>query len=378
MRRLPVFLLLDVSDSMIGEPLQYLEKGLDTLIGKLRQDPNAIETVHLSIIAFAGQVKTLVPLMDLPSFYPPRLQVGAGTALGLALEHLMEEIDKTVVKTTHERKGDWKPLVYLMTDGKPTDKCQPAVDKWNQNYAGRVNMIAIGLGPRASTETFLKFADHVLIYNGDDETDFARFIEWMTMSVRSQSVKLIDNHNGDDFKVSLEKIGKLSLEKVDKLSLEKADKLSLEKIDNVIELAKFRPSPDDDHVILVGRCQAKQSPYLIKYDRMHYPPPFSKNMPESGNTGISFQISGCFPVEESYFEWSGSSTDIDPRVSITSLYGGAGCPQCGNQIANGFCGCGKMFCIAGTGPAKCPWCGQTAMMEVMEAGDDFDIVRSRG
>lgn len=353
MRRLPVFLLLDVSDSMIGEPLQYLEKGLDTLIGKLRQDPNAIETVHLSIIAFAGKVKTLVPLTDLPSFYPPRLQVGSGTALGLAMEHLMAEIDRTVVKTTHERKGDWKPLVYFMTDGKPTDQCQPAIDQWNQNYAGRVNMVAIGLGPHASTETFLKFADHVLNYNGDDETDFTRFMEWMTLSLKSQSVKLVE-HLNDDFKVSLEKFS------------------------NVIEFSKFKPSPDDDHVILVGRCQTKKSPYLIKYDRMHYPPPFRKNMPEPVNTKITFQISGVFPVKESYFEWSGPSSDIDPKVGISTLHGGASCPQCGNPIANGFCGCGKMFCISGTGSAICPWCGQTTIMEIMKDGDDFDITRSRG
>ncbi|SLM29412.1 Tellurium resistance protein [Desulfamplus magnetovallimortis] len=355
MRRLPVFLLLDVSDSMIGEPLQYLEKGLDTLISKLRQDPNAIETVFLSIIAFAGKVKTLVPLMDLPSFYPPRLQVGAGTALGLAIEHLMKEIDKNVVKTTRDRKGDWKPLVYLMTDGKPTDKCDSAIEKWKRHYSVRVNLIAIGLGPHASTETFLKFADHVLSYNGENETDFARFIEWMTMSVRSQSIKVMDSSNEDSFKVSLEKAG------------------------NVIELAKFRPSPDDDHVILVGRCQTRHTPYLIKFDRMNYPPPFRRNqLYPSEHSAITYIISGCFPVDESYFEWSGSCADIDPKVSISSLYGSASCPCCGNPIANGFCGCGKMFCISGTGPALCPWCGREAIMEVMEDGADLEIARSRG
>ncbi len=83
-------------------------------------------------------------------------------------------------------------------------------------------------------------------------------------------------------------------------------------------------------------------------------------------------------VEESYFEWSGSSEDINPKVSITSLHRSVSCPQYGNSIAKGFCGCGKMFCIAESGPAKCPWYGQVALMELVEGNNDFKIVRSRG
>lgn len=50
MRRLPVFLVLDVSDSITGEPLQHLEQGLELLIRKLRQDPNALETVLFRLV----------------------------------------------------------------------------------------------------------------------------------------------------------------------------------------------------------------------------------------------------------------------------------------------------------------------------------------
>nr|VFK43553.1 MAG: von Willebrand factor type A domain-containing protein [Candidatus Kentron sp. SD]VFK49045.1 MAG: von Willebrand factor type A domain-containing protein [Candidatus Kentron sp. SD] len=120
MRRLPVFLVLDVSDSMVGEPRRLLEKGIETLIQLLRQDPHALETAYISVIAFAGKVETLTPLTDVISFYPPQLPLGSGTAMGLALEHLMKEIDQSVRRGSSERKGDWKPAVFFMTDGKPT------------------------------------------------------------------------------------------------------------------------------------------------------------------------------------------------------------------------------------------------------------------
>ena len=84
MRRLPVFLVLDISDSMIGDPHRYLEAGVAELIKKLRQDPQALESVFLSIIAFAGQVKTLVPLIDLPLF----IRLNSPLAQELLLERL--------------------------------------------------------------------------------------------------------------------------------------------------------------------------------------------------------------------------------------------------------------------------------------------------
>ena len=52
MRRLPVYLLLDTSGSMRGEPIESVKVGLESMISSLRQDPFALESVHLSIIKF--------------------------------------------------------------------------------------------------------------------------------------------------------------------------------------------------------------------------------------------------------------------------------------------------------------------------------------
>ena len=51
-RRLPVYLLLDTSGSMRGEPIEAVNRGLKVLVSSLRQDPNALETAFLSIITF--------------------------------------------------------------------------------------------------------------------------------------------------------------------------------------------------------------------------------------------------------------------------------------------------------------------------------------
>ena len=88
MRRLPIFLLVDVSESMVGETLYKLEEGIGAVVSTLRKDPYALETAHLSVIVFAGKARTIIPLTELFAFHPPELPVGGGTALGAALDHV--------------------------------------------------------------------------------------------------------------------------------------------------------------------------------------------------------------------------------------------------------------------------------------------------
>ena len=57
MRRLPVYLLLDTSGSMYGEPIEAVKNGVQVLVSTLRQDPYALETAYLSIITFDSTAK---------------------------------------------------------------------------------------------------------------------------------------------------------------------------------------------------------------------------------------------------------------------------------------------------------------------------------
>ena len=70
MRRLPIYFLLDVSESMVGEPIEQMQNGIRTIIQELRTDPYALETVFVSVIVFAGKACTLIPLTELFKFSP--------------------------------------------------------------------------------------------------------------------------------------------------------------------------------------------------------------------------------------------------------------------------------------------------------------------
>ncbi|MEQ1531565.1 MAG: VWA domain-containing protein, partial [Methylococcales bacterium] len=88
MRRLPVYLLLDTSGSMSGEPIEAAKNGVQVLVSTLRQDPYALETAYLSVITFDSSAKQVCPLTELATFQPPNLIATGSTALGEALQLL--------------------------------------------------------------------------------------------------------------------------------------------------------------------------------------------------------------------------------------------------------------------------------------------------
>ena len=134
MRRLPIYFLIDVSESMVGEPIEQVQNGIRTIIQDLRTDPYALETVFVSVIVFAGKARIVTPLTEVYKFYPSTLPIGGGTSLGYAMDFLMNDIDASVQKTTLEVKGDWKPIIFLFTDGTPTDNPDRAFKRWNEKY----------------------------------------------------------------------------------------------------------------------------------------------------------------------------------------------------------------------------------------------------
>ena len=86
MRRLPVYLLLDTSGSMSGEPIEAVKNGVQIMISSLRQNPQAIETAFLSVITFDSTAQQIIPLTDLASFQMVDIKATGVTALGEALK----------------------------------------------------------------------------------------------------------------------------------------------------------------------------------------------------------------------------------------------------------------------------------------------------
>lgn len=188
MRRLPVYLLLDTSGSMSGEPIEAVKNGVQVLLSSLRADPYALETAYLSVITFDSSARQLVPLTELPSFQQPALTVTGTTALGEALSVLASCIDQEVAKSTADVKGDWKPLVFIMTDGEPTDNLQRGIDALKQVRTGVI--VACAAGPNANDQHLKKITEVVVRLDTADSNSIKAFFKWVSASVSVGSQKV--------------------------------------------------------------------------------------------------------------------------------------------------------------------------------------------
>lgn len=185
MRRLPIYLLLDTSGSMYGEPIEAVKNGVQTLISTLRSDPYALETAYISIITFDSSANQVSPLTELAAFTQPNIEARGCTALGEALGLLAQKIDSEVTKTTAERKGDWRPLVFIMTDGEPTDSLTKGLAEFKKRKCGMVVACAAGQG--ANTGTLKQITENVVQLDTADSATIKAFFKWVSASISTSS-----------------------------------------------------------------------------------------------------------------------------------------------------------------------------------------------
>jgi len=188
MRRLPVYLVLDVSGSMHGVPIEAVRNGMQMLASTLRTDPYALETAYLSVIVFDDTARQVVPLTELTAFQPPTIEAGSTTSLGEALKVTKECIAREVQKTTAEAKGDWKPLVFLMTDGCPTDDWEKGLAEFRTVKTGMV--IACAAGPSADTTVLKQITEAVVSLDTADAGTIGAFFKWVSASISTSSKKV--------------------------------------------------------------------------------------------------------------------------------------------------------------------------------------------
>jgi uncharacterized protein YegL/uncharacterized protein YjbI with pentapeptide repeats len=163
LRRLPVFLLIDCSGSMAGSKIEAVNYGLKQLQTSMLSDPRMVEMAYISLISY-GDSAFQQPLTPLTQFVPPTLTAHGVSAMGAALGLLAKSISYDVIDTGADRKGDYRPLAFLFTDGQPTDDIGAAMADLQALTRGKQPTIyAFGFGSDVNPETLLTLTDNVFL-----------------------------------------------------------------------------------------------------------------------------------------------------------------------------------------------------------------------
>ena len=144
--RCPCVLLLDVSYSMSGARINALNEGLVTFREELNQDDLAQKRVEVAIVTFDSNVKVEQEFVTADQFEPPILIAQGRTSMGEGIKKALDLIgDRKRVYKEHGIEY-YRPWVFLITDGTPTDRIEKAAKRVRDEEAKKsVAFFAVGV-----------------------------------------------------------------------------------------------------------------------------------------------------------------------------------------------------------------------------------------
>ena len=211
-RRMLVYFLIDTSSSMHGTPIQAVREGVEFLNRELRRTPEAIELVHICIITFDSQAQIIQPLVPLVQFKPDvsRIIARGSTNMTHALQMVNDEIDRTFRMNTGEIKGDFKPAIFLLTDGAPNDRNSAirAGEQIKNRPSGKTvgTFLGLGCGPHVDVEFLRAIAKNVALMQDMSGENIQEFFKWVTASLSTASKQASRSAAGQEVRPSPEPI----------------------------------------------------------------------------------------------------------------------------------------------------------------------------
>lgn len=183
--RCPCVLILDVSGSMQGQPISQLNAGLQLYKDELAADSLAAKRVEVAIVTFGGSVQTACDFTTADQFKPPTLHASGDTPMGAAIARGLEMV--TERKRVYRENGImfYRPWVFMITDGGPTDAWKSAAEQVKQGEAAKsFAFFAVGVG-EANFEILRQIAAREPLKL--DGLHFRELFQWLSNSQQSVS-----------------------------------------------------------------------------------------------------------------------------------------------------------------------------------------------
>ena len=357
MRKLPIYILVDSSESMIGEAFDAAQKGIEIILSTLRNDPYALGVAAVSIISFNGKASVITPMTEISRFKKSdlaRIQLGSGSALGAAFDLLADRIRIEVVKTSETQKGDWKPFVFILTDVAPTDDWSAAFKRLRAIKFSRILIHRCGNDSTKDLKAILE-------YRIDDILGFS-------MSYASDYEYLDELNDNDDKDVDDIPPLPPGITLIQPCSLQNStSEKTSSRSDDAPPIIQDRERSLDElarNLFLHALCAVKGKKSLVRFTL--------------DKETRRYTEAKLYPLPDD-FDDSCVGSDV-PRVSSHLLRASIPpCPYCGNDWL--ICGkCGSFYCdpMKPNSTSICPRCGTKGFVSYNGAAIDVVAEDSSG
>jgi uncharacterized protein YegL len=161
---LPAYIVVDTSYSMTGDRIAAANEIVPRLIKECNKNTALADKLYVSIIAFSDSARTVVPLSkggDLGN--PPQLTAGASTSYSAAFKLLRSEIETGVITLKTNGYDVYRPVVFFITDGEPTDndndRAAAFAELTDSRFGAHPNIVMFGVG-EAEESTLKSYTSH--------------------------------------------------------------------------------------------------------------------------------------------------------------------------------------------------------------------------
>jgi len=185
--RVPVCLVLDVSSSMTGEPINELNEGVKIFFEAVLEDEVAKRSAEISIVTFGTVAKLMLDFSDVTKQKIPNLTANGSTPMGEAVNLALDILEKRKRQYSDAGVDYYQPWMVLMTDGAPTDSIDGAIMRTcDLIEREKLTIFPVGIGPHAQLDVLGRFSPKrkPLRLKG---LNFKEFFEWLSKSVSQTS-----------------------------------------------------------------------------------------------------------------------------------------------------------------------------------------------
>ena len=188
--RCPCVLVVDVSSSMSGAPINELNSGIATFAQELKADLLASLRTEVAIVAFNHSAWVERDFATADRFSPPKLDASGGTQIAPAVNLALDIIEKRKQMYRENGIDYYRPWLFLMTDGGDPSALEVASRLKNEDANKRVAAFSVGVG-LANMELLAQMSPRrPLMLKG---LEFSSMFVWLSQSMSRVSASQTDD-----------------------------------------------------------------------------------------------------------------------------------------------------------------------------------------